>query len=137
MSDQSPIVLVVDDDVLLQKLTVTALNHVGHAAVGCTDIRRATEIVNTTPSLRVVLSDICLESGTGPELVRQVRAARPELKVVFMTGGYSNVSFRRTDPVLHKPFTIQHLQQIIEMALNEPGTEFEQLPGYVERRRVG
>src|SRR2546422_11466116 len=87
MSDQSPIVLVVDDDVLMQKLTVTALNHVGHAAVGCTDIRRATEIVNTTPSLRVLLSDICLQSVTGPELVRQVRAARHELKVDFMTGG--------------------------------------------------
>jgi len=137
MSDQSPIVLVVDDDVLMQNLTVTALNHVGHAAVGCTDIERATEIVKTTPSLRVLLSDICLESGTGPELVRQVRAARPELKVVFMTGGYSNVSFRRTDPVLHKPFTIQHLQQMIEMVLNESETESEQLPGYVERRRVG
>jgi len=54
-----------------------------------------------------------------------------------MTGGYTNVSFRRTDPVLHKPFTIQHLQQIIEMVLNEGGTEFEQLPGYEERRRVG
>jgi len=137
MSEQSPVVLVVDDDVLVQKLTVTALNYAGHSAVGCTDIRRAIEIINTTPSLRVLLSDICLESGTGPELVRQVRAARPELKVVFMTGGYSNVSFRRTDPVLHKPFTIQHLQQIIEMALNERETEFEQLPGYVERRRAG
>src|SRR5881398_1414419 len=133
MADPCPIVLVVDDDVLMQKLTVTALNYVGHAAVGCTDIERATEIVKTTPSLRVLLSDICLETGTGPELVRQVRAARPELKVVFMTGGYSNVSFRRTDPVLHKPFTIQHLRQIIETVLNQRETEFEQLPDYVER----
>jgi two-component system cell cycle sensor histidine kinase/response regulator CckA len=137
MTDQPPIVLVVDDDVMIQNLTVTALNHVGHAAVGCTDIQRATEIVNTTPSLRVLLSDICLESGTGPELVRQVRAARPEMKVIFMTGGYSNVSFRRTDPVLYKPFTIKHLQQIIEMVLNDRENEFEQLPDYEERRRVG
>src|SRR3989442_6358324 len=103
MSDQSPIVLVVDDDVLMQKLTVTALNHVGHAAVGCTDIRRATEIVNTTPSLRVLLSDICLQSGTGPELVRQVRAARPELKVVFMTGGGRHQRLPPAPPRLPQP----------------------------------
>jgi CheY-like chemotaxis protein len=137
VSDESPTVLVVDDDVSIQKLAVTALNHLGHVAVGCTDIPRATEIINKTPSLRVLLSDICLESGTGPDLVRRVRVDRPELKVVFMTGGYSNVSFRRTDPVLRKPFTIEHLQQTIETVLNRRGTEFEQFPRSEERRRVG
>src|SRR5256885_1584886 len=104
MSNQLPNVLVVDDDHVMRDCAVAAVNGLGFVAVGRSDADSAMETVNTTPSLQILISDICLESGTGPDLVRRVLGKRPELKVVFMTGGYVNVSFRRTDPVLEKPF---------------------------------
>jgi two-component system cell cycle sensor histidine kinase/response regulator CckA len=136
MSTQHPDVLIVDDDDLMRDLAIAAVNKLGYVAVGRSDANGALEIVKTVPSIQVVLSDICLERGTGPEWVRKALRERPEIKVVFMTGGFSNVSFRRTDPVLTKPFALDRLKEALDSVLNQPQPAFEPRPTVLERRRL-
>jgi two-component system cell cycle sensor histidine kinase/response regulator CckA len=135
MPDPLPNVLIVDDDKLVLEFVVLALNKLGYVAVGRTDTDSAMEVVNTTPSLELLLSDICLESSTGPDLVRQALRDRPELKVVFMTGGFDVGSFRKTDLVLNKPFDLQGLRRTIDSIFNRGQPRFEPPPAGLERRR--
>jgi len=112
---------------------VSALNQFGYAAVGRTNAESAMEVVKTARSLRVLLSDIGLNAGNGRDLVRQALRYRPELKVVFMRSSFNDISFRRTDTVLNKPFDLHVLRNAIDTVLKqrvEPG------PPGVERRRT-
>lgn len=133
MTIRLPNVLVVDDDELTINFVVSALNQLGYAAVGRTNAESAMEVVKTARSLRVLLSDIGLNAGNGRDLVRQALRYRPELKVVFMRGGFNDISFRRTDTVLNKPFDLHILRNALDTVLKqrmEPG------PPGVERRRT-
>jgi two-component system cell cycle sensor histidine kinase/response regulator CckA len=135
MTSQLPTVLVIDDDELIVDLTVQTLNKLGFPAVGRVDADGAMEVSKAMPSLRVLLSDVRLRGGTGPDLVRRVLRERPELKVVFMSGGFHNIPFRRTDPVVDKPFDQQSLRRAIHDALNYDYPDFDRrkIP---DRRRV-
>jgi two-component system, cell cycle sensor histidine kinase and response regulator CckA len=125
MTTQLPTVLVVDDDALFLELTIETLNNLGFPAVGRLDVNGAMEATKAMPSLRLLLADVRLESGTGPDLVRRVLRERPELKVVFMSGGIHDIPFRRTDPFVAKPFDRQSLRTAIQDALNHPYPDFE------------
>jgi DNA-binding NtrC family response regulator len=135
VTSQLPTVLVIDDDELILELTIQTLNKLGFPAVGRADADGAMEASKAMPSLRLLLSDVRLKSDTGPDLVRRVLRERPELKVVFMSGGFHNIPFRRTDPVVDKPFDQQSLKRAIHDALNNPYSVFERrkIP---DRRRL-
>jgi DNA-binding NtrC family response regulator len=135
MSEQLPTVLVVDDDQLMRDYAVNALNRLGYVAAGRSTIESAVEFAKATASLRLVLCDICLGSDTGPDLIRRVLWFRPELKVVFMSGGYSNISFRHTDPLIDKPFSLQRLREAIESALHESRGSMAPPPAALAERR--
>jgi DNA-binding NtrC family response regulator len=135
MQTSDPNILVVDDDSSMLEFALAALDRLGYVAVGRSDPESALDVVKSTPSLQVLLSDICLGPMTGPELIRQALRDRPELKVVFMSGGFDNVSFRRTDPVLDKPFRLDRLQKALDSVLNDQQPPSEQAPAGTERRR--
>jgi two-component system cell cycle sensor histidine kinase/response regulator CckA len=118
------------------EFALAALKRLGYIAIGRSDPESALAVVKSTPSLRILLSDICLGPITGPDLIRKALRDRPELKVVFMSGGFDNISFRRTDPVLDKPFRLDRLQKALDYVLRkqeqvppEPG------PAGTDRRR--
>jgi len=106
------------------------------------DIRRATgEIVNTTPSLRVLPSDIFVSNpGTGPELgFDKSVPPGPRLKVVFMDfGGYS----KRILSAAPTRFSISLHNSVIcnrscEMVLNRKRNGIRTATRVRERRRAG
>src|ERR1044071_8061696 len=134
MSAKSPIVLVIDDDEGIQQYVMDMLNAMGYAPCAAADAEAATNLINNLPSIRILLCDIRLKAGTGPELIREVLHRGPDVKVVFMTGGFINVGFRRTDPVMIKPFRFEDLQRTIGAVLqvNVPLSEQSATP---ERRR--
>lgn len=116
---------------------MTAVNRLGYAAVGCSNVESALAVVRETPSLQLLLSDICLQSTTGPEFIRQALRDRPDLKVIFMTGGFGDISFRGTDRVLNKPFPMASLKGAIEDALDPTRTHLDPPTVETERRRYG
>jgi two-component system cell cycle sensor histidine kinase/response regulator CckA len=136
MKSQLPTVLVIDDEELILEHAITTLNKLGFMAVGRTTADGAIEALKAHPSLGVVLSDICLKSGTGPELVRRVLRERPDLKVVFMSGGFDNIPFRQTDPLVDKPLDAESLRQAIADVLDRVRPAFERRKIQDRRRHV-
>jgi len=128
------LILVIDDDESVLAYAVDALRTCGYRAIGASTPSAAMEVIRTVPSLRLVLSDVALGPTTGPALVRQALRHRPDLKVVFMTGGSTDVLVRRSDPVLAKPFQVAELCETIERVLKAKPTSERPKAG-VERRR--
>src|SRR5262249_14672192 len=136
MLEQLPTILVIDDDESVLDYTLQALDALGYNATGAVDIEGALHLVDKLPSLELLLSDICLKAATGPDLIRRALRARPDLKVVFMTGGFLDVTFRRTDPLLRKPFRLAELQTAIHSMLQARQPLYDPLPDAIERRGV-
>jgi CheY-like chemotaxis protein len=134
--EESPVVLIIDDNELMSEFLVVALERLGYPAMKAT-VEGALDFVGQAPSLRVMLCDIHLGSSTGPDLVRRALRKRPDLKVVFMTTGFYDISVRHTDALLNKPFDLQTLKNAIDSVLD--GTEdanAEQVPIAGDRRRL-
>ncbi|MBO3095674.1 response regulator transcription factor [Cellulomonas dongxiuzhuiae] len=84
-ADGSPLrVLVVDDEVNLGDLMCTALRYEGWEARHATSGRDAIELVGTLEP-DVVLLDLTLPDMSGADVLRRVRAARPQAPVLFLT----------------------------------------------------
>jgi two-component system cell cycle sensor histidine kinase/response regulator CckA len=118
-------VLVIDDDESMLDVTVAILNQIGFPAVGRTNADGVIQALKEMPLVHVLLCDIHLESGSGPDLVRRALRDRPELKVVFMSGGFADIPFRRSDPLIDKPLDRQSLKRAIDDVLNRRNQPFE------------
>lgn len=103
-------VLVVDDEPVLRMLVGEVLAEQGYAVLDASDAERAMAIVSSTVPIDLLLTDIGLPGAmNGRQLLDAARAARPGLKVLFMTGFAENAALSRgvLDPVtqvLTKPF---------------------------------
>jgi DNA-binding NtrC family response regulator len=114
-----PIVLVIDDDAIVNEIVVEMLNCLGYVAVSASNAAETHEIVNTTPSVRVLICDVYLADTTGPTLIREILKTRRDLKVIFMSGALTESPFRRTDPFLEKPFDLNTLRTTVERVLTK------------------
>ena len=81
------------------------------------------------------MCDVTLKHETGPQIIRYALKIRQELKVMFMTGGAETLPVRRTDPILHKPFTVEELGRALAHLIKEGEPKFEGWPSNLERRR--
>jgi CheY-like chemotaxis protein len=128
-------ILVIDDEFLFREFLLDALESLGYAATAAADSEEAFRILATTPSITVVLCDVTLEHETGPQIIRHALKIRQNLKVMFMTGGAETLPVRRTDPILHKPFTIEELALALVQLIEAGEPRFEGWPSNLERRR--
>ncbi len=80
-------VLLVEDDTLVRRALQVMLSRAGHrvvpAANGAEAIARWEE---ADDAFDVVLTDVLMPGMTGPDVVRQLRADEPDLRVVYMSG---------------------------------------------------
>lgn len=87
-------VLVVDDDAGVRSLAVTSLTRAGFHVLQASNASQALEVSRAWPQpLLLLLTDVLMEGMNGARLAEILRAQRPELRVIFMSG-YSD------DPVL-------------------------------------
>ncbi|MBA4012820.1 MAG: two-component system response regulator [Phenylobacterium sp.] len=82
--------LVLDDDAPLRTRLGRALEQRGFEIVLVGSVAEALAAVKTSPPAYAVL-DMRLEDGTGLKVVEAVREARPDAKVVMLTG-YGNIA---------------------------------------------
>jgi two-component system, response regulator RegA len=77
-------VLIVDDDVLVRNALVREFKHRGLQADGAANLQEALTLSKTlNPDLAVV--DLRLEAQSGLEVLRELRDAQPEVRVVMLT----------------------------------------------------
>jgi DNA-binding NtrC family response regulator len=133
---EDPVILIIDDDEEILNLTVEVLRKSGHSVIASSDPQRALELIATTPSLKLLLSDVDLGSTTGPALIRQALKDRPGLGVVFMSGDFGASRIRKTDTMLQKPLSIAQLRAVIHDALHTAPPSFIAREDGQERRRM-
>ena len=107
-------ILVVDDEPPLLALVGTMLWRAGYQVLEASDAGEALRISAEHPEpIRLLLTDILMPEMNGYELAERLRVARPEAKVLFMSGYTDQILLRSTGrslgdaPLLRKPFT-QH-----------------------------
>jgi CheY-like chemotaxis protein len=106
-------VLVVDDEPSIRLLCRVNLELDGHRVLEAASLEEAREALAQGPSL--VLLDLRLGNEDGLDLVTEIRADRPELKVVLLTGSSELTDLHRelADGVLSKPFSLDQLASAV------------------------
>lgn len=114
-------VLVVEDSDAVRELICTILTRVGYKVI---EVSNATEALAVDlDTIDVLLTDVLMPGGLGPQLVADARARRPDLPAVFMSGyapddTLGNMSAEDGTVFLAKPFTVESLTQKIREVLD-------------------
>ncbi|NML94690.1 ATP-binding protein [Novosphingobium olei] len=114
-------VLVVDDESSVRMLLVDALAGMGYACLEAGDGAEALAVLEATPVLDLLVTDVGLPGGlNGRQVADAARRTRPMLKVMFVTG-YAESSvidgsaIESGMDILTKPFTVEELTNRITM----------------------
>jgi PAS domain S-box-containing protein len=127
-------VLVVDDDAVVLTSTLRMLRSLGYAAVGARNGREALRSIADNPQIDLVLTDFAMPGMNGVELARAIRAERPSLPVIFVTGYGDRDELREfgQSHILQKPCAEGDLAATIGAVLNpieaRPGSESQITP---------
>ncbi len=117
------VVFVVEDEVAVRKAVVRILSDGGYSILQAAGPASALDLARQwSGPIDLLLTDIVMPDLSGDELARELRKARPDLRVVYMTG-YSGemdaVALRIDGPVVQKPFTRDSLLSAVAGALLE------------------
>jgi PAS domain S-box-containing protein len=121
-------ILVVDDERVSSRLIVAILSRAGYQVSDASSAEAALEVVRSSPP-ELLVTDVSLLGASGPELVATLRAERPGLRAVFVTGNPAGcreeaLRCRVVDvPIVEKPFSFESLTAQVAAALAEAGPD--------------
>ncbi|GAB1340977.1 hypothetical protein MASR1M101_01040 [Gemmatimonas sp.] len=128
-------ILLAEDDASIRQFATRMLREHGYRVLDAEDGAAATALVGKSiEAIDLVLTDVLMPNANGLELARLLRAARPALPVVFMTG-YAGLDddaldeLRRTGPIIAKPFTQETLLSAVARALEGRGSAVDGVGG--------
>jgi len=118
-------VLVVEDDESVRMLVVDVLNELGYRVIEAIDGATALPAIESRQRIDLLISDVGLPGLNGRQLAEIAIAARPTLKVLFITG-YAATAASRADflapgmDMITKPFALDDLaQKVREMLVSD------------------
>ncbi|SHI81656.1 Response regulator receiver domain-containing protein, partial [Roseomonas rosea] len=116
-------ILLVEDEAPLRRLAAVALERAGHRVTQAEDGNTALELIEDGLAPTAMVSDIAMPGMDGMALARAIRARRPHLPVILVSGyaeaalgqdmGRDNITF------LPKPY---RPAQLVEIVANLPAT---------------
>jgi PAS domain S-box-containing protein len=122
----SEAVILVEDSDPLREMVREILEAAGYTVLAFSDAEEALgEIDNEGVTVRLLLTDVVMPGMSGPALARSVRMARPEVKVLFMSGytdeavGLQGVLGEGAQ-FIQKPFSADGLLGQVRAVLDEP-----------------
>ena len=106
-----PQILLIDDDETIRTVLSLTLQRAGHTVILAADGREGLRQLDQH-TVDLVVTDIVMPETEGLELIQRVRATRPHLKIIVMSGGgrMQDTSYLQTatllgaDYALTKPF---------------------------------
>jgi two-component system cell cycle sensor histidine kinase/response regulator CckA len=119
-------ILLVEDEELVLQLTRRILTSLGYTVLEARNGTEAIRIAEKDPAaIDLIVSDVIMPHMGGPEMVRNIREMRPDLKVLFISGftddaiSVSDLEQELTD-LLPKPFGKNELAQRVRKIIDQP-----------------
>jgi two-component system, cell cycle sensor histidine kinase and response regulator CckA len=118
-------VLVVEDEAPVRKLAVRILERQGYRVLQARDGLEAETVAREFDDrIDLLLSDVVMPGRSGAETAERLTAARPELRVLYMSGYTDNAIMHHgvLDPgirLVEKPFTVDKLASAVRAALDD------------------
>jgi two-component system, cell cycle sensor histidine kinase and response regulator CckA len=115
--------LLVEDDDGLRMVGVRVLGHAGYRVLAARDRTSARDHVRAEGKIDLLVTDVVLPDGSGPELAAELTAAQPSLRVLF-TSGFTAKVMKREGVVaadatfLEKPYGADALRAKVREALD-------------------
>ncbi len=118
-AEQGETVLVVDDEPTVRMLVTEVLGDLGYTAIEAADGPAGLKVLQSDARIDLLVTDVGLPGMNGRQLADTARAARPGLKVLFITGYAENavLNHGHLDPGMHvltKPFAMDALASRIK-----------------------
>jgi two-component system cell cycle sensor histidine kinase/response regulator CckA len=114
-------VLVVDDEAPIREVERRTLEASGYQVTEACGGAEAIALLSTGVPLDLLIADLDMPDLTGDEMVRRIRATRPDLKVLYVTGHIALVMDARPlwegEAFLEKPFTPAALREAVALLL--------------------
>jgi CheY-like chemotaxis protein len=117
------LILIVEDSSDLRSLIRDLLLDEGYASLDAPSCAAALQLFESSRDrIALVIADVCLEDGSGRELVRRLRAMKPGIKAVITTGydphqALSKMALEPGESFLAKPFQTEDLLKAIASLL--------------------
>jgi two-component system cell cycle sensor histidine kinase/response regulator CckA len=118
----STTVLVVDDEAAIREIERRTLEAGGYHVTEASSAAEAIDFLSHGAPLDLLIADLDMPELKGDEMVRRIREARPELKVLFVTGHIDLVMDARPlwecEAFLEKPFSQTGLREAVALLLH-------------------
>lgn len=113
-------VLLVEDEDTVRAVAERALVRQGYEVTTASDGEEGLEAIGRG-TFDLVVSDVVMPTMDGPAMAREIRALKPDLPFLFMSG-YAEEQLRREIDIpnmhfLAKPFSVQQICEAVEMVL--------------------
>ncbi len=104
-------ILLVEDEAAVRLVVATALTELGYRMVEAHDAPTALALLERSPGIDLLITDIGLPGMNGRQLAERAQARRPDLKVLFMSGYAEKVAagaelWSETTDLITKPFVV-------------------------------
>jgi CheY-like chemotaxis protein len=109
-------ILVVDDDDQVRLVTATQLRDLGYEVIEADGVAAAMVQASAVPRLDLVVTDVTMPGGRGPDLALRLRATRPGIPILFVSG-YGEPGAIAAEVILAKPFSPAELSRHVLAAL--------------------
>jgi two-component system cell cycle sensor histidine kinase/response regulator CckA len=118
----SSTILVVEDQESVRNLVRIQLEDLGYRVLSAADAKQALDIaIDPATRIDLLLTDVVMPRVDGRKLAEEMRAARPRLDVLFMSGWIDRPLLAELEaqaaPILRKPFTHEELGLAVRRAL--------------------
>jgi two-component system cell cycle sensor histidine kinase/response regulator CckA len=106
-------ILLVEDEDTVRAVAERALTRAGYTVTTASDGEEGLELFAASGDFDLVVSDVVMPVMDGPAMAREIRKARPDMPVLFMSG-YAEEQLRKEIDLegvhfLPKPFSVQQI----------------------------
>lgn len=118
----SPLVLIVDDEAPIRQMERRILEKDGYRVIEAPGGLEGVAMLEDGKELDLLIADLDMPEIGGEEMVRRIRAARPDLKVLYVTAHIDRLLDVRQmlwegEAFLDKPFTAKGLLEAVSLLL--------------------
>jgi two-component system cell cycle sensor histidine kinase/response regulator CckA len=114
-----PTVLVVDDEAPIRQIERRLLEQAGYQVIDASGATEALALLHDGKEIDLLVADLDMPEISGDEMVRRIRAERPDLKVLYVTGYIDRLMDARPlwdgEAFLDKPFSMNGLVEAVSL----------------------